>query len=292
MIMKCLKYGSIAVVAGAIVGGLVFGRDLASYVRSSAKSVQTAVKDKVPIEFELQRARDMVDQIIPELQANILLIAREEVEIGALNADIAESQENVADERQRIAKIRNRLDSPQVVFTFNDRQFTRRQVTEDLGRRFERFKQSEMSLAAKQRLLETRQNSLHAAMDMLDGARSRKADIEQAIEGLTAQHRLVQAASVGSGISVDDSKLAQTQKLITQIKRRLDVAERVLAHESQFVQAIPVDVLDEKDLLVEVDDYFSPGAQLSAATKVEPEPAPELVHQTDSGTTTAADTVQ
>ena len=292
MIMKCLKYGSIAVVAGAIVGGLVFGRDLASYVRSSAKSVQTAVKDKVPIEFELQRARDMVDQIIPELQANILLIAREEVEIGALNADIAESQENVADERQRIAKIRNRLDSPQVVFTFNDRQFTRRQVTEDLGRRFERFKQSEMSLAAKQRLLETRQNSLHAAMDMLDRARSRKADIEQAIEGLTAQHRLVQAASVGSGISVDDSKLAQTQKLITQIKRRLDVAERVLAHESQFVQAIPVDVLDEKDLLVEVDDYFSPGAQLSVATDVETESAPELVRQTDNDSKPAADTVQ
>ena len=103
MIMKCLKYGSVAVIAGVIVGGLVFGRDLASYVRSSAKSVQTAVKDKVPIEFELQRARDMVDQIIPELQANILLIAREEVEIGALNADIAESRQNVADERQRLA---------------------------------------------------------------------------------------------------------------------------------------------------------------------------------------------
>jgi hypothetical protein len=55
---------------------------------------------------------------------------------------------------------------------------------------------------------------------------------------------------------VDNSKLAQTEKLITQIKKRLDVAERILAHESQFVQAIPVDAVVEEDLLTQVDDYF------------------------------------
>jgi len=55
---------------------------------------------------------------------------------------------------------------------------------------------------------------------------------------------------------VDNSKLAQTEKLIAQIKKRLDVAERVLAHESQFVQAIPVDAVVEEDLLMQVDEYF------------------------------------
>jgi len=55
---------------------------------------------------------------------------------------------------------------------------------------------------------------------------------------------------------VDNSKLAKTEKLIGQIKKRLDVAERVLAHESQFIQAIPVDVVPEEDLLTQVDEYF------------------------------------
>ena len=42
---------------------------------------------------------------------------------------------------------------------------------------------------------------------------------------LAAKHRLVQAAAVGSRIQVDGSKLAQTSKLLRQIKKRLDVAE-------------------------------------------------------------------
>jgi len=80
--------------------------------------------------------------------------------------------------------------------------------------------------------------------------------LQDKIESLASQHRLVKAASVGSNIQVDNSKLAQTEKLIAQIKKRLDVAERILAHESQFVQAIPVDSVVEEDLLTQVDDYF------------------------------------
>ena len=93
-------------------------------------------------------------------------------------------------------------------------------------------------------------------MQVLEQTRSRKRMLQDKIESLASQHRLVKAASVGSNIQVDNSKLAQTEKLITQIKKRLDVAERILAHESQFVQAIPVDAVVEEDLLTQVDDYF------------------------------------
>ena len=53
--------------------------------------------------------------------------------------------------------------------------------------------------------------------------------------------------------------MAQTQNLIDTIKKRLDVADRVLAHERRFVQSIPVDTITEKDLLNQVDDYFEAG---------------------------------
>jgi hypothetical protein len=125
-----------------------------------------------------------------------------------------------------------------------------------LSNRFERFKESEVILAGKQRLLETRQKSLESAMTMLDKTRSRKTLLEDKIESLTSQYRLVKAASVGTNIQVDNSKLAQTEKLIAQIQKRLDVAERVLAHESQFIEEIPVDAVPEEDLLTQVDEYF------------------------------------
>jgi len=270
MVVKCVKYSVILAVGATIVGGLLFGKDLVSYVRSSAKSVQTAVKDAVPIEFDLQRARDMTEQIIPELHANIRLIAQEEVEIASLTEDIQKSKQNLADERKRVAAVRAKLDHHQVAYTFGDRKFSREQVTQDLARRFERLKESQVILAGKVRLLETRQNSLAAAMQMLDRTRDQKAHLEQQIEMLASKHRLVQAASVGSQVQIDDSKLAQTAKLLGQIKKRLDVAERVLAHETDFVQVIPVNVIEEKDLLAEVDEYLQADPQAPKSAAAEP----------------------
>ncbi len=256
MIIKWLKR-SVFVVAGVtLLGGMLFGKDVVSYVKSSAKSVQTAVKDSVPIEFELRRARDLLEDIIPEMHANIRLIAQEEVEVAALKADIAKSEENIDEEKARIAKLRNALDVQQAQYYFGNKEYPRSYVKEDLANRFERFKESEVVLASKRRLLTTRENSLHSAMNLLEQTRGRKRMLKDKIESLASQYRLVKAASIGSNIQVDNSKLAQTEKLITQIKKRLDVAERILAHETQFVQAIPVDAVVEADLLTQVDEYF------------------------------------
>lgn len=268
MITKWLKRGVVTVVGVSIVGGLLFGKDVASYVRSSAKSVRTVVKDSVPIEFELRRARDMLEEIMPEMHANIRLIAQEEVEIAGLKTDISKSEQSMGDERARIATLRDALDKPQARYCFAGQEYPRSYVKEDLANRFERFKESELVLAGKKKLLTTREKSLHAAMQLLERTRSRKRALEDQIESLASQYRLVKAAAVGSHIQVDNSKLAQTEKLISEIKKRLDVHERVLAHESKFIQAIPVDAVPEEDLLTQVDEYFQEKQQLAV---VEPQ---------------------
>ena len=259
MITKWLKTGLIVAVCLCLVGGLLFGKDLLSYVRSSAKSVQKAVKDSVPIDFELKRARGVLEEIIPELHANIRLIAQEEVEIAALKIDIAKSEKVSADEQRRIKKLRQALETQQDSYTFGDRQYPRDHVKKDLAGRFDRFKESELILASKERVLAAREKSLQATMQLLDNTRAQKRIHEAKIEGLESQWHPHKASAVGSHIQVDDSKMAQTQKLIDQIKKRLDVAERVLAHESRFIQSIPVETITEKDLLSQVDDYFEAG---------------------------------
>ncbi len=257
MAKRWIKTGLLVMCGGLLLGALVFGQDLASYLRSGAKSVRSAVKENVPTDFELRRARDLLDEIIPEMHANIRLIAQEEVEIAALREDIGRSEEALAAEQQRVAKVRLLLANEQLAsYRVGQLRFTREQLKEDLSRRFEQYKEAEMVLAGKERLLATREKSLAAAVGMLEQTKSRKLVLAQKIESLESQYRLVQAASTGSRIEFDNSKLARTEKLIGQIKKRLDVAERVLAHESRFVQPIPIDTIDEQDLLEEVDAYF------------------------------------
>ncbi|MGQ9649089.1 MAG: hypothetical protein ACUVXJ_03180 [Phycisphaerae bacterium] len=257
MLRKTLRFGVIGLTGLAVTAAILFGTDLGSYVWTSTKTVRTAVRDSVPIEFELQRARDLLEDIIPEMQANVGLIAKEEVEITNLKEEIRRGQASLAEEKVRITKLGDTLKAQQVRYVFGGLEYTHDQVKAELARAFDRYKEAEVVLAGKQRLLDTRQKSLQAAMQMLERTRSEKARLEDRIVALDSQYRLVKAASTTSQVRVDNSKLAQTEKLIGDIKKRLDVAERVLAHEAQFVRPIEIDVISEKDLLAQVDEHFS-----------------------------------
>jgi hypothetical protein len=254
--MKWVKLGLVGVAGFGLLGGLLFGRDAVSYVKSSAKGVRTAVKETVPIEFELRRARDLLEDIIPEMQANIRLIAQEEVEVAALKGEIAKNRDGLNDEQSKIKMVRAALEQPKAQYCFAGRNYTHDEVKADLATRFDRYKESEVVVASKVKVLDAREKSLDAARQMLAKTTGEKRILETKIEALTSQYRLVKAATAGSKIQVDNSKLAQTEKLIAQIQKRLDVAERVLAHESQFVESIPVDTVVEEDLVAQVDDYF------------------------------------
>jgi hypothetical protein len=257
MFFKPVKFVVLTAAGTLLVGGLLFGREVFSYIHSSANSVRVAVKESVPVEFQLRRAKDLVNDIVPEMHANVRLIAAQEVEIAALKADIDQSRRQINDERTRVAKLRDGLNTAHTSFTFGDYCYSRDQVKSDLARRFESLKEAEIVLAGKERLLENRSKSLTAAMQALERTRSQKALLESQIAALEGQNQLVKAASVGSGFEIDHSKLAQSEKLIAEIKKQLDVAERVLAHQSKFVQPIEVDVVSEKDLLKEVDEHLS-----------------------------------
>src|SRR3954452_10587947 len=78
MFCKIIKLGVLTVAGAALVGAAVFGRDVVSYATSGARSIRSSVTDNVPVEFQLRRARDLVDDIVPEMQANIRIIAQQE----------------------------------------------------------------------------------------------------------------------------------------------------------------------------------------------------------------------
>ena len=261
MILKLTKLGLLSLGAVALAGGLAFGTDAFSYVSSSTRSVRSAVKDAVPVEFQLRRARDLVEDIIPEMHANIRLIAQQEVEIDALRRDIGESRERLTDERAQIAKLRDALAGKEPSVTFSGVAYSRDQVKDDLARRLENIKEAELVLSSKERLLNNQSKALAVAMQALERTRSQKALLESQIAALAGQHKLLQATSAGSNVLVDNSKLAQSERLIQEVKKQLDVSERVLAHESRFAQAIKVDAVSEREVLTQAEEYLASGQQ-------------------------------
>jgi hypothetical protein len=257
MFFKPFKWATVGLLGFGLAGTALFGRDLYSYVNSSVRSAQAAVKDSVPIEFELRRARDLLDDILPEMQANVRLIATQEVEMESLRRDIDESRTSIAEERARITKLRDALGSKENSFTFARITYTRDQVKDDLARRLEQVKEADMILSGKQRLLSNREKALAAAVSALERTRSQKSLLESQIASLDGQQKLLKATSVGSSIQIDNSKLAQSERLIAQIKKQLDTAERVLAHEAKFTQPIDVQTLSERDVMTQAEEYLA-----------------------------------
>ncbi len=259
MVGKILKYGAVAAVGIGLAGGVAFGTDLFSYVRSSADAVREAVRGSVPVEFELKRARDKVEQIIPQIHANVRRIAEAEVEIKRLKRDIADSRDRLDREQQRARRLRKMLQTEQSTFQIEGQSYTRKEVRDDLARRLDNLKKAKVVLEGKQRLLKTRKKALSAAKKALRRMRSEKIRLQDQIETLASKHRLLKSSADGSNVPIDKSQVAETKELVQRIRKRLNVAERVLAKKSRFIQPIPVKAMSEADLLKKADRVLSDG---------------------------------
>ncbi len=101
MITRWLKWVAAALTGSVILGVVLFGAELPSYLTSSTRQVRSAVKDSVPIDFELQRARDLLETMLPEIHTKIRLIAHEEVEVAALQQEIGAKKSSFWRSRSR-----------------------------------------------------------------------------------------------------------------------------------------------------------------------------------------------
>ena len=70
------------------IAGLVLGTQAWSYIRTGVSNVQNAVQSEVPIAFEIDRARNEVQLLIPEIRRSLHVVAEEQVEVEHLKAEI------------------------------------------------------------------------------------------------------------------------------------------------------------------------------------------------------------
>ncbi|HLJ09773.1 MAG TPA: hypothetical protein VKU82_01220, partial [Planctomycetaceae bacterium] len=160
--MFILKKAIIGVAAAAVLSTLVFGRDVVSYVKTFSCSARDAIKSEVPIEFEIQRARDMVGNLIPDIRKCMHVIAEEEVNVEGLNKDINRAENDMRKQKDEILALRRDVDQGRQTYQYASRVYTSNEVKRDLACRFERYKSVEATLASKRQILAAREKSVTA----------------------------------------------------------------------------------------------------------------------------------
>lgn len=268
---KLVKWALIGGVVVVGLGALFFGTDLFSYAFTSGRMLKTAVNDSIPIQFEIQRARDLLEGLIPEMHANLRIVAQEEVELAGLEKDVTREHEALASQRGQIQKMRNELNIQPASYAPEGSQ---KSALEDLSLRFERFRASELLYAEREKLLSNRRKSLQAAIQKLERTRFARVQLAAQIENLESQVRILQAQGSSAQIQIDDTKLAQTQRLLGDLKKRLEVAQKVLEKEVQFSDMPPAPSITAENLAEQIDTHFhKKGTTTGSGAPAKPSPA-------------------
>ena len=260
MIKKMLVIGGGAV----LVSVLLVGRDALSYLRTSAGYVTDAVQESVPVEFQIDRARGMIEDLVPEVRKNMHIIAKEEVEVQRLDEQIADSDTRLSKEKDQLLRLKNDLSSGKETFSYASRSYTVGDVRTDLANRFERYKTGETTMASLKEIRNARQKSLVAAQQKLEGMLASKRQLQVEVENLEARVQMIAAAKATSNYQFDDSRLGRVKELVASLKNRLSVAEKLVNAEVYYHDEIPLDKAAPENIVEQVTEHFAPKVPATA----------------------------
>jgi hypothetical protein len=223
----------------------------------------------VPVEFQIDRARDMVRDLEPEIRRSMHIIAKEEVAVEQLDQQIGTNQEKTEKEKRDILRLQADLGRGKNLYHYASRTYSSDEVKQDLARRFNRFKVSDDTLASMKQMRDARVKNLDAAQQKLAAMINARRKLEVDLANLEAKRKLVEVAQASSEYVFDDSQLARCKELITDIRTRLDVAAKLANADVNIEVEIPLDDATPSDITDQVADYFNLNGETETESEAE-----------------------
>ena len=256
--LKKFLLGSTLLVGG---GALLAGTSAFSYVKTGYHSVRDSIKEQIPIEVEIKRARDMIADLKPEIAENLKQIAREEVEVSKLQREVSGKQSSLNKSKDSILKLKDDVQSGAKFVTYKGKKYDIEHVRKDLTDRFKHHQALEATSNKLEKILEARERNLVGARRKLDEMLSAKRELEVQVENLQARLTMVEVAQTGSQFAVNDSALSGVRQVIDEISTRIDVAEKLVQCFDE-VGSVPVgDDSETENIVDQISEYFTAPAQ-------------------------------
>ncbi|HMO14532.1 MAG TPA: hypothetical protein PKD64_09035 [Pirellulaceae bacterium] len=247
--------------AGAILLlALLFGKNLVPYAKTAFERARNVVNENVPVEFQLDAARKQLNSIEQEKTRLLHQIAKEQVAIANIEKHLNEQQAQLDVQHANIMRLRNHVESGETHFVSYNRKYTTSHVKEDLAKRFANFKVANETLQKTGQMLDARRQNLESTKSKLDQMNAEKQSLALEIENLQARMTMLDVAKQSNSITVNNSPVSQTRRMVDEIKARLDVEEEFLALTPSYAGSIPMAgeaELDAENILEEIDIYFT-----------------------------------
>jgi len=236
---------------------LVFGTSAPSYLRTAFHKVRHNAKDAVPVQFEIDRARDEIAALEPAIKDHIEVLARAEVEVEHLDREIVATRDNLATEKRSILAESERLKNGDFRLAGHVSPLTAEEIKADLAYRFDHYRNVNRILEEKERTLRAKQQSVVAARKQLETMAAQKRALLTKLEGIEARLRMIEATRATNEFDFDDSALSRAKSTVSDLERRLEVMQRTSEMEGRFSETgVSQGVDDGRDVVKEIETEF------------------------------------
>ncbi len=264
MACSLIKKGVLGTTLGAGALYLAFGSAAPSYFWTATQRVRHNVKSTVPVQFDIDRARDEVARLEPAIRDSIEHLARTQVEVEYLEKEIAATRANHENEKVAIRAMRNRLETGELRLAGNV-SYTADEVKGELARRFDHYKNVSEVLESKEATLKAKLKETVAFRQQLAQMASAKRALMSKIDGIEARLKMIETTKQGNEFNFDDSALSRAKASVADLEKRIEVMSRKAEMEGKYADSgLPVGIEPGRDVLREMDAEFGPPASKPA----------------------------
>jgi len=242
--------------AALTAGGLflVFGTSAPSYVRTAFHKVRHNAKDAVPVQFEIDRARDEIAAMEPAIRDNIEMLARTEVEVKHLDDEITADRATLTEEKKAILAWADHLKSGDYRLAGHV-PYTADEVKAKLTHKWDHYRNFSKIVADKEAALRHKQETVIAARKQLEDMVAQKRALATKLESIEAHLKTMEARGSGNEFEFDASALTRAKASVADLERRLEVMERKSEMEGQFTDVgMPPTADESRDVVKEIED--------------------------------------
>jgi len=263
MVCSMIKKSLLGAALGAGTLFLVFGTSAPSYVKTAFHKVRQNVKESVDPQFEIDRARQDIENLSPMFDQNKETLARAEVEAENLESEVGTMQANLGKAKQTILSMQQKLKTGDFRLTGRIVD-TADSIKADLAERLDHYDYTADTLKQKQEVLKAKQQIIRAAHEQLSNLRQQKTTLLAKLANIEAKLRVLEAKQTKNEFNFDDgSTLSRAKQTIADLEKRLSVMSHRAEIDGRYGDLdSPSSYVDpRRDVVKEVEDKFGESSQ-------------------------------
>jgi len=181
------------------------------------KKVQAGIERTVSPEMELDRIRDQIAQLTPDMHENISRVAREMVAVESLGKQVDAARASLDQQKASLMAMTDALEKGDLTRVH----MTAPEVKRQLDRQLKSYKNCERELQTKQKILEAKRQALETARQQLIEIREQKAKLEAVVADYETELATLRLEQARSKVQVDDSRLGDIKGSLEKLREKI-----------------------------------------------------------------------